>query len=68
MNYITTPKKHITTRKLYNDAKPYNHAEKKPYNHAKVILLRGQCVWKTIIRLGLGKNADTITKYKQQQQ
>jgi len=35
-------------------------------NHYKV--LRGQCVWKTIIRLGLGKKADIITKHKQQQQ
>ena len=31
------------------------------------MLLRGQCVWKTI-RLGLDKKADIITKYKQQQQ
>jgi len=31
-------------------------------------VLLGQCVWKTIIRLGLGKKADIITKFKQQQQ
>jgi len=34
----------------------------------RLTLLRGQCVWKTIIRLSLGEKADIITKYKQQQQ
>ena len=35
-----------------------------------LILLRGQCVWKTIIRLGLGKKGwyNIITKHEQQQQ
>jgi len=32
------------------------------------MLSRAQCVWKTIIKLGLGKKAHIITKYKQQQQ
>jgi len=31
------------------------------------MLLRAQCVWETTIRLGLGKNADIIIAFNQQQ-